>query len=155
MELSKQQDTYMDIQKRRTFIISFIYFGIIGVLCYIGLKKLLPILIPFMAAMAIAAMLEPAVSLLDRPMKGGKGAAAAVVLLAAKSCHPSRNRQKSCRASTARPSNQVCPISSPCWKTVSPDTASTYQPLDKAWSVSWKMLLWASPPDCLGGALLP
>ena len=81
MELSKQQDTYMDIQKRRTFIISFIYFGIIGVLCYIGLKKLLPILIPFMAAMAIAAMLEPAVSLLDRHMKGGKGAAAAVVLL--------------------------------------------------------------------------
>ena len=71
----------MDIQKRRTFIISFIYFGIIGVLCYIGLKKLLPILIPFMAAMAIAAMLEPAVSLLDRHMKGGKGAAAAVVLL--------------------------------------------------------------------------
>ena len=63
MELSKQQDTYMDIQKRRTFIISSIYFGIIGVLCYIGLKKLLPILIPFMAAMAIAAMLEPAVSL--------------------------------------------------------------------------------------------
>ena len=125
----------MDIQKRRTFIISFIYFGIIGVLCYIGLKKLLPILIPFMAAMAIAAMLEPAVSLLDS--------------------HPSRNRQKSCPASTARPSNQVCPISFPCWKTVSPDTASTYQPLDKAWSVSWKMLLWASPPDCLGGALLP
>ena len=81
MELSKQQDTYMDIQKRRTFIISFIYFGIIGVLCYIGLKKLLPILIPFMAAMAIAAVLEPAVSLLDRHMKGGKGAAAAVVLL--------------------------------------------------------------------------
>ena len=71
----------MDIQKRRTFIISFIYFGIIGVLCYIGLKKLLPILIPFMAAMAIAAVLEPAVSLLDRHMKGGKGAAAAVVLL--------------------------------------------------------------------------
>ncbi len=62
----------MDIQKRRTFIISFIYFGIIGVLCYIGLKKLLPILIPFMAAMAIAAMLEPAVSLLDRHMKGGR-----------------------------------------------------------------------------------
>ena len=71
----------MDIQKRRTFIISFIYFGIIGVLCYIGLKKLLPILIPFMAAMAIAALLEPAVSLLDRHMKGGKGVAAAVVLL--------------------------------------------------------------------------
>ena len=70
----------MDIQKRRTFIISFIYFGIIGVLCYIGLKKLLPILIPFMAAMAIAALLEPAVSLLDRHMKGGKGVAAAVVL---------------------------------------------------------------------------
>ena len=66
----------MDIQKRRTFIISFIYFGIIGVLCYIGLKKLLPILIPFMAAMAIAALLEPAVSLLDRHMKGGKGVAA-------------------------------------------------------------------------------
>ena len=43
----------MDIQKRRTFIISFIYFGIIGVLCYIGLKKLLPILIPFMAAMLL------------------------------------------------------------------------------------------------------
>lgn len=71
----------MYIQKRRTFIISFIYFGIIGVLCYIGLKKLLPILIPFMAAMAIAALLEPAVSLLDRHMKGGKGVAAAVVLL--------------------------------------------------------------------------
>ena len=65
----------MDIQKRRTFIISFIYFGIIGVLCYIGLKKLLPILIPFMAAMAIAAMLEPAVGFLDRRMRGGKGAA--------------------------------------------------------------------------------
>ena len=61
----------MDIQKRRTFIISFIYFGIIGVLCYIGLKKLLPILIPFMAAMAIAAMLEPAVCFLDRRMRGG------------------------------------------------------------------------------------
>ena len=170
MELSKQQDTYMDIQKRRTFIISFIYFGIIGVLCYIGLKKLLPILIPFMAAMAIAAMLEPAVSLLDRHMKGGKGAAAAVVLLVfygsiltimrcrlqlKVQSEAYRNSQKSCRASTARPSNQVCPISFPCWKTVSPDTASTYQPLDKAWSVSWKMLLWASPPDCLGGAPLP
>ena len=71
----------MDIQKRRTFIISFIYFGIIGVLCYIGLKKLLPILIPFMAAMAIAAMLEPAVCFLDRRMRGGKGAAAAAVLV--------------------------------------------------------------------------
>lgn len=158
----------MDIQKRRTFIISFIYFGIIGVLCYIGLKKLLPILIPFMAAMAIAAMLEPAVSLLDRHMKGGKGAAAAVVLLVfygsiltimcvsgSQILSSIQEQAKSCPASTARPSNQVCPISFPCWKTVSPDTASTYQPLDKAWSVSWKMLLWASPPDCLGGAPLP
>lgn len=71
----------MDIQKRRTFIISFIYFGIIGVLCYVGLKKLLPILMPFMAAMAIAAILEPAVSLLDRHIRGGKGVAAALVLL--------------------------------------------------------------------------
>lgn len=71
----------MDIQKRRTFIISFIYFGIIGVLCYIALKKLLPILMPFITALAIAALLEPAVSFVDRRIKGGRGRAAALVLL--------------------------------------------------------------------------
>lgn len=139
----------MDIQKRRTFIISFIYFGIIGVLCYIGLKKLLPILIPFMAAMAIAALLEPAVSLLDRHMKGGKGVAAAVVLLVfygsiltimcVSGSHVLSSIQeqaKNCPASTARPLSQVCPISFPYWRTVFPATASTYLPWDKAWSIS-------------------
>ena len=169
MELSKQQDTYMDIQKRRTFIISFIYFGIIGVLCYIGLKKLLPILIPFMAAMAIAAVLEPAVSLLDRHMKGGKGRGrrgCAAGLLWFHSDNHVRVRQPNPvihpgtgkkAAGHLQPDHRTrsVPFLFPVGKQFSPDTASTYQPLDKAWSVSWKMLLWASPPDCLGGALLP
>lgn len=158
----------MDIQKRRTFIISFIYFGIIGVLCYIGLKKLLPILIPFMAAMAIAAVLEPAVSLLDRHMKGGKGAAAAVVLLVfygsiltimcVSGSQILSSIQEQAKKLPGIYSQTIEPGLSHFFsllETVSPDTASTYQPLDKAWSVSWKMLLWASPPDCLGGALLP
>ena len=54
----------MDLQKRRTFIISFIYFAIIGVICYILFKRLIPMLMPFIMALAIAAALDPAVSIL-------------------------------------------------------------------------------------------
>lgn len=76
----------MDLQKRRTFIISFIYFAIIGILCYILFKKLVPMLMPFIAAMAVAAALDPAVTFLDSHMKGGRGRAAAMVLLAFYGC---------------------------------------------------------------------
>lgn len=61
----------MDLQKRRTFIISFIYFAIIGVICYILFKRLIPMLMPFIMALAIAAALDPAVSYLGSRMKGG------------------------------------------------------------------------------------
>ena len=71
----------MDIQKRRTFIISFVYFSIIGVLCYILFKRLIPMLMPFIMALAIAAALDPAVSYLGSRMKGGYRCAAAAVLL--------------------------------------------------------------------------
>ena len=76
----------MDIQKRRTFIISFVYFSIIGVLCYILFKRLIPMLMPFIAALAIAAMLDPAVSLLEARMGRGKEQAAVVVLLVFYGC---------------------------------------------------------------------
>ena len=76
----------MDIQKRRTFIISFIYFGIIGMLCYIMLKKLVPILMPFIAALAIAAVLEPVVSSLSRRIGGSRKKAAVIVLLTFYGC---------------------------------------------------------------------
>ena len=71
----------MDLQKRRTFIISFIYFAIIGVICYILFKRLIPMLMPFIMALAIAAALDPAVSYLGSRMKGGYRCAAAAVLL--------------------------------------------------------------------------
>lgn len=76
----------MDIQKRRTFIISFIYFGIIGLLCYIVFKKLVPMLMPFITALAIAALLDPAVSSLSGHIKGGKSRAAVIVLLTFYGC---------------------------------------------------------------------
>lgn len=71
----------MDLQKRRSFIISFLYFFMIGVICYVLFKQLIPMLMPFIAALAIAALLDPAVDLLENHMKGGRGQAAAVVLL--------------------------------------------------------------------------
>ena len=71
----------MDLQKRRTFIISFIYFAIIGVICYILFKRLIPMLMPFIMALAIAAALDPAVSYLGSRMKGGYRCTAAAVLL--------------------------------------------------------------------------
>lgn len=76
----------MDLQKRRTFIISFIYFAIIGLLCYLLLKKLVPMLMPFIAAMALSAALEPAVSLVDSRVRIGRNQAAALVLLSFYSC---------------------------------------------------------------------
>ena len=94
----------MDLQKRRTFIISFIYFAIIGVICYILFKRLIPMLMPFIMALAIAAALDPAVSYLGSRMKGGYRCAAAAVLLLFYGClrelavflHPGTGQEASC-----------------------------------------------------------
>ena len=119
----------MDIQKRRTFIISFVYFSIIGVLCYILFKRLIPMLMPFIAALAIAAMLDPAVSLLEARMGRGKEQAAGVV-----------------PPFTARWWSRVCPDSFPFWKTAFPDTASISPPLEAVWNMPWKMRRAPFPP---------
>lgn len=65
----------MNLQKRRSFIISFTYFTIIILMCYLLLTRLIPMLTPFIAALAIAALLEPLVAFLERHMKGGRAAA--------------------------------------------------------------------------------
>lgn len=71
----------MDLQKRRRFIISFLFFSILGLISYIVLKRLVPMLMPFIAALAIAALLDPAVTALEQHMNGRRDRAAAAVLL--------------------------------------------------------------------------
>lgn len=142
----------MDLQKRRTFIISFIYFAIIGVICYILFKRLIPMLMPFIMALAIAAALDPAVSYLGSRMKGGYRCAAAAVLLLfmavssvwplspGTGCFPaSRNRAGSFLLYTAKSWNQGCPGFSHFWKPASLVTASISPRLEPVWSMPWKM----------------
>lgn len=71
----------MNLQKRRSFIISFTYFTIIILVCYLLLTRLIPMLTPFIAALMIAAFLEPCVSFLGLHIKGGRAAAAPLSLL--------------------------------------------------------------------------
>lgn len=71
----------MNLQKRRDFVTSSFYFAIIGTLCYIFFKKLVPMLMPFITALIIAALLDPAVSFLERRMKGRRNQAAVAALL--------------------------------------------------------------------------
>ena len=134
----------MDLQKRRTFIISFIYFAIIGVICYILFKRLIPMLMPFIMALAIAAALDPAVSYLGSRMKGGYRCAAAAVLLLFYGClfslaAVSGNRAGSFLLYTAKSWNQGCPGFSHFWKPVSLVTASISPRLEPVWSMPWKM----------------
>ena len=132
----------MDLQKRRTFIISFIYFAIIGVICYILFKRLIPMLMPFIMALAIAAALDPAVSYLGSRMKGGYRCAAAAVLLLFYGClfsPASRNRAGSFLLYTAKSWNQGCPGFSHFWKPASLVTASISPRLEPVWSMPWKM----------------
>lgn len=71
----------MNLQKRRSFVISFAYFTIIILICYLLLTQLIPMLMPFLAALVIAAFLEPSVTFLERHIKGGRTAAASLALL--------------------------------------------------------------------------
>lgn len=70
----------MNLQKRRSFIISFTYFTIIILVCYLLLTRLIPMLTPFWAALVIAVFLEPCVTFLERHIKGGRKVAAPLSL---------------------------------------------------------------------------
>ena len=136
----------MDLQKRRTFIISFIYFAIIGVICYILFKRLIPMLMPFIMALAIAAALDPAVSFL-----GSRICFMAVSsvwrLSPGTGCFPaSRNRAGSFQRYTAKWWNQGFPGFSRFWKPVSQAIASISPPLGPVWSMPWKMQQAPFPP---------
>lgn len=142
----------MDLQKRRTFIISFIYFAIIGVICYILFKRLIPMLMPFIMALAIAAALDPAVSYLGSRMKGGYRCAAAAVLLLFYGClfslaAVSGNWLFSCIQEQGRKLPALYgEVMEPglsrfshFWKPASLVTASISPRLEPVWSMPWKM----------------
>ena len=101
-------------------------------------------------------------------MKGGKGAAAAVVLLVfygsiltimcVSGSQILSSIQEQAKKLPGIYSQTIEPGLSHFFSLLEnsfPGHSIHISALDKAWNVSWKMLLWASPPDCLGGAPLP
>lgn len=72
----------MEIQKRRQFIINFLYFGIIFMLAFVLLKYGLPMAAPFAAGFIIACILrKPVLFLAERLPLSRKAAAILTVLL--------------------------------------------------------------------------
>lgn len=86
MKVIKTVRERMNLQQRRSFIISFTYFTIITLVCYLFLTHLIPMLAPFLAALAIAAFLEPWVDFLSHHIKGGRTLAAPLSLLSFYGC---------------------------------------------------------------------
>lgn len=72
----------MEMQKRRQFIINFLYFGIIFMLAFVLLKYGLPMVSPFAAGFVIACILrKPVLFLAEKLPLSQKAAAVLTVLL--------------------------------------------------------------------------
>ena len=153
MELSKTTGYIYGHSKRRTFIINFIYFGIIGVLCYIGLKKLLPILDSLHGRHGYCSHAGTGSVSTGQTHEGaeGRGRRSFVLLVfygsiltimcvsGSQILSSIQEQAKSCRASTARPSDQVCPASFPLLENSFPGHSIHISALGpEAWSVSWR-----------------
>ncbi len=68
-------------EKQRKAVISFLYWGIIGVFVFLGVKYLLPVLLPFIIAYAAAWVLNRPISFLARKTKIPRAVSALILVL--------------------------------------------------------------------------
>ena len=72
----------METEKRRAFIIDFMYFAILALLCFAVLKYAMPLLAPFIIGFALAYLLKGPIRLLSGKLRlNGKISAIVVVLV--------------------------------------------------------------------------
>lgn len=72
----------MGMEKRRTFLINFAYFGLIALLVYLAVRYALPLAAPFVLAFLIAYLLRPVIRLLHKHLHLPEKPAAVLTVLA-------------------------------------------------------------------------
>ena len=68
-------------ERQRRAVISFLYWGIIGVFVFLGLKFLMPVFWPFIVAYVVASILNRPISFIDRKTKIPRSVSALILVI--------------------------------------------------------------------------